>query len=351
MTRDDLLGFLSNDNVQAFLRVIRAGESSNDDSAYTILNGGEQFQAPPWEHPNRVGKGGTSTAAGAYQLVIKTWRNLQQQYGLEDFSPINQDCAAVALIVQHGAMDLVLAGRPDEAIRRINSKWVEWECFQNPRFFIQVPQLFAAYGGREASAGPVSQPDGSSPSPKVGHIDQKVDQSMAPLVLPLLEIASGLIPQLGKLFGSGSEVSNRNIAAAQVVADSLVKATDAVNLQDAVEKIQNDPQARQNATQAVADVMGLGDVGGGIPAAREASKASEGDWRKVFVSVPMVVIFMLMPIVYFVVYHVITGQDWSAEIKASVVSAVISGVLFAIVGFALGTSYGSQKKDAALGVK
>ncbi|HEY6010644.1 MAG TPA: hypothetical protein VIX18_04160, partial [Nitrospirota bacterium] len=272
VTRDELLHALQNNNLQAFLHVIREGESSNDESAYTILNGGEHFIAPPWEHPSRVGKGGTSTAAGAYQFVIKTWRNVAAQYGLPDFSPINQDCGAVALIVQHGAMDLVLSGRPLEAIRRINSKWIEWECFERKQFLAQVPAIFAAYGGVEGSTG------GSVPSPAnppVTQADREV--IMAPLVLPLLEIAASLIPQLGKLFGSGTEVSNRNVAAASIVADSLVKATSAVNLQDAVERIQRDPDARQAAAQAVSDVLfSIGESGGGgIDGARKLATSPE----------------------------------------------------------------------------
>jgi hypothetical protein len=49
-----------------------------------------------------------------------------------------------------------------------------------------------------------------------------------------------MIPQLGQLFGSGSEVSNRNIAAAKVVADTVVQATQSTNVQDAIEKMQGD---------------------------------------------------------------------------------------------------------------
>ena len=43
---------LKNTNVQAFLRVIRAGESSQDDSAYTVINGGSHFtdfSKHPWD--------------------------------------------------------------------------------------------------------------------------------------------------------------------------------------------------------------------------------------------------------------------------------------------------------------
>lgn len=173
---------------------------------------------------------------------------------------------------------------------------------------------------------------------------------MAPIVLPLLQSLVSILPQLGTWFGSGSEVANRNIAAGTMIAEKLVQVTNAVNLQEAAERIQNDPQALAAAKEVVADVVAqLTEVGGGIDAARKSMMSTDGDWKKVFISLQMAVILMLMPIIYFVVYHVITGPDWSSDIKAGVVSAVISGVLFAIVGFALGTSYGSQKKDALIG--
>ena len=169
--------------------------------------------------------------------------------------------------------------------------------------------------------------------------------TMAPIILPLIQMAATLIPQLAAQFGSGSEVSNRNLAAAKVLGEEIVKATNTPNLQAAVEKMQAEPEALAAAKAAVAQVYPeLFEVGGGLATARKAAAETEGDWKRVFVSLPTFVIVLLMPMVYFVVYHVITGADWSQEIKASVVSAVISGVLFAIVGYALGTSYGSSRK-------
>jgi hypothetical protein len=130
-----------------------------------------------------------------------------------------------------------------------------------------------------------------------------------------------------------------------------VTATNSPNLQAAVEKMAADPEAAQAARSAVAEVMTLVEVGGGIAGARKVAEATEGDWRKVFISLPFAVILLLMPIVYFVVYHVITGTEWSADVKAGLVSAVISGVLFGITGYGLGTSYGSQRKTNLLANK
>lgn len=176
---------------------------------------------------------------------------------------------------------------------------------------------------------------------------------MAPIVLPILQALVGVLPQLGQWFGSGSEVANRNVAAGTLIAEKLVQVTQSVNLQEAAEKIQNDPQALQQAKEAVADVAyQLSEAGGGgIKGARDAAQAAEGDWRKLVFNQATLAIVALLPLVYFVVYHVITKDSFSQEIKASVVSAIISGVLFAIVGYCLGSSYGSQRKDNMLGPK
>ena len=99
-------------NVLAFLRVIRAGESSQGPQAYTTLFGGDEFGGFA-AHPNiKVTRGKyTSTAAGAYQFLYRTWRGLVAQYGFPDFSPQYQDLGAIALLKGRNALDDVVAGR------------------------------------------------------------------------------------------------------------------------------------------------------------------------------------------------------------------------------------------------
>ena len=45
---------------------------------------------------------GMTTAAGRYQFLKGTWDGAARQYGLKDFSPQNQDIAALALMAQNG---------------------------------------------------------------------------------------------------------------------------------------------------------------------------------------------------------------------------------------------------------
>ena len=350
MTRDDLLHALQDNNVQAFLRVIRAGESSQDESAYTILYGGSHFQGFA-DHPRilNVAKGIPSTAAGAYQFLAKTWDSLVKQYHFPDFSPISQDCAAVALIAERGALQPIKEGRLDEAIQRCSRVWASLPGSQYGQPTLskaRAREVYEAHGGRVAGADPVGEVH-QEPAPSLW---EKV--KMAPIIPIVLEGLSALIPALSNLgFGSGSEVAKRNVAAGAIVADKLVEVTKAVNLQEAAEKIANDPELLDRAKQVVGEVvMSLNEVGGGIPAARTAAFNPDQvpPWKNPAVWVAAAV----LPLVYLVAVAVlfgVGGQSWSDDIKTLFVTAVVTGALGSVTGFFLGSSMGSQRKDALLG--
>lgn len=115
---------LSNPNVQALLRVIRAGEGTADEGGYRRLFGGGSF-ASFADHPRvKVKRGAiTSTAAGAYQFLSSSWDETARIMGLSDFSPRNQDFAAVGRLAARGALDDAIAGRFEQAIRKIAREW------------------------------------------------------------------------------------------------------------------------------------------------------------------------------------------------------------------------------------
>ncbi len=87
MNLADLRAFLLVPNVAAFLRVIRQRESSQDDSAYTVINGGAHFTdfaRHPWHGiPTTQG----ARACGAYQFLGTTWSDVAARYGIADFTP------------------------------------------------------------------------------------------------------------------------------------------------------------------------------------------------------------------------------------------------------------------------
>lgn len=66
-----------------------------------------------------------------------------------------------------------------------------------------------------------------------------------------LPILAEVVPRLGKMFGSGSAVSERNLAATTIALDVAKKAVSAANEQELIEKIKSDPAAAQAVRDAV----------------------------------------------------------------------------------------------------
>lgn len=111
-------------NVQAFLRLIRTGEGTLSNNGYRTMFGGRLFDSYA-DHPRVTVKasGYTSTAAGAYQFLSKTWDEMADKYDLPDFSPHSQDIAALGLIKRRGALVDVIEGRLRTAINKCNKEW------------------------------------------------------------------------------------------------------------------------------------------------------------------------------------------------------------------------------------
>jgi muramidase (phage lysozyme) len=122
LTLSDLRNLLRNTNVSSFLRVIRERESSQDDSAYSVLNGGAHFEGFA-EHPYKGQRTPPGKAAGAYQFIASSWWDVKAQYGMPDFSPRSQDAGAVARLIYRGALEDVLAGRFAAAVARCRHEW------------------------------------------------------------------------------------------------------------------------------------------------------------------------------------------------------------------------------------
>jgi len=164
-----------------------------------------------------------------------------------------------------------------------------------------------------------------------------------PVLGALLPTIIGMIPQLTKVFTDGTSVTDRNIVVAQKVGELIVDATQATNLQDAVETMQRDPDALQAATSAVQsqlyDLVEAG--GGGIAGARAFSASSDG---KFFYSPAFWVTVLLMPLLYGTVWIALTSESgFSNEVRAAIASAVVTGILGAVVGFWLGSSFTTSR--------
>lgn len=362
-TLEQLRAYLVNPNVQAFLHVIRAGETNQTADAYRTMFGGGLFNVENgWRHPDRpVTAGGyTSTAAGAYQFLSKTWAGLVKQYGFTDFSPANQDLGAIALIVGRGAIADVLNGDLVDALPKCGKEWASLpgSPYGQPTISPErCKAVFVQYGGQLVGAEPVGAPAAPAspaiPEPPITPPATPTPperKRMDPLTLISVfgPILSNLIPQVAKLFGGGSEVATRNVATASLVLDTVTKAAGAANVQQAVEKMQADPALAASVQAAVVStpgIMELLEVGGGIAIARTAA-ADPGQiaWWK---NPAVIVTAFLLPALYIVICAVMFDWGrggWSDEIRTMVVTAVVSGLLGSITGFFLGSSLGSQKK-------
>lgn len=146
---------LNESNVQAFLQVIRDGEGTAGAMGYQTMVGGGLFYDMA-DHPRQfvaIRSGNTtirSSAAGAYQMLSRTWDEAKSAMGLPDFSPASQDIAALFLINRRGALDDVRAGRLDAAIRRTAKEWASLPGSpygQPTRTMAQASNVYQSAGG------------------------------------------------------------------------------------------------------------------------------------------------------------------------------------------------------------
>ncbi|MCO8100115.1 glycoside hydrolase family 24 protein [Acinetobacter indicus] len=126
-TRQELEKALNNPNVRKILDVIASSEGVKH--GYNTIFGNERTEDLK-AHPNirkeftqTDGKKNTTTAAGRYQFLKGTWDRVSKRYGLNDFSPKNQDLAAVALILGRGALGDVIKGDFTKAIGKLGGEW------------------------------------------------------------------------------------------------------------------------------------------------------------------------------------------------------------------------------------
>lgn len=357
MSRSDIVrAALENANVQAFLKVIRRGESNLTDDAYTLLYGGGHFRGFD-DHPRQmfqVGDGRITSAAGAYQIVKTTWDALIKQYpdDLTDFTPARQDFAAVALILGRKALDDVIAGRVEKAIAKLRPEWTSLPgAMESQRGWgmDDAITLYAEQGGALVIVDslPVSEPLPPVSPPVKPPPPAPPEKPMPIFLSALLQLIPGLIT----VFGKGDR-AKENAKTFEVVADAVVKAVPgATDLPTAIGAMVADPTIKATVEQQVMDspqVRALIEIGGGTVAAREtdqkATQAEKGFWYS-----PVFWITLLMlPLVYGTVYIVLTGDGFSEEIKTVVVTAIVSGVLSSITGYFLGSALGSAQKQTTI---
>jgi muramidase (phage lysozyme) len=127
MNLAQLQRYASNPNVRKMLDLIAYTEGVKH--GYNTMFGNQRINSLQ-SHPNirksfvqTDGKSNVTTAAGRYQFLKGTWDGVARQYGLRDFSPQNQDIAALALMAQNGSLPYVLKGDYQTAIMKSGGTW------------------------------------------------------------------------------------------------------------------------------------------------------------------------------------------------------------------------------------
>jgi muramidase (phage lysozyme) len=266
LLRAALAEHVSNANMSAFLRVIRAGETSQDDGAYHTLVGNTRFESLA-SHPRQMvwlpNLRVNSSAAGAYQFLGRTWDECVKALALPDFGKASQDVAAVFLIRRRGALEDVLAGRLEAAIRKCAKEWASLPGSpygQPVMTMAKAKAVYAQYGGSlNTSPEPVQIP------PENAHVKE------AP-VAPLIAAAGkSLLAGLAKTLISGfmplaTEKIEREIGrhtdrpeVVEQITDAVITAAKvATGLEDPIEAVaeaRKDPQVLAQVEASVLDKL------------------------------------------------------------------------------------------------
>lgn len=203
-----------------------------------------------------------------------------------------------------------------------------------------------------------TSPEPVEKQPKTIHIPPRPDQEpytspeasmpIPAIVTALLPTLIESIPKLASIFKPGSQVAERNVAAASAVLGIVQSATGAVNAQEAVERIKADPAALAAATKAVeAHWFELAESGGGgIEGARKADAVvSGGDMLH---SPSFWVALALLPLVYLIVGSVVGlfGSPWSDDVRSAIANGVVGMVIGALAGYYFGQTTSRNRTPA-----
>jgi len=155
------------DNVTAFLWMLRCCEGTSGPDGYRTRFGPRgdnlfdiddpklrtyQFKDHPrkgFTYPTKAGTI-TSTAAGAYQFLSKTWDECQKALSLPDFSPRSQDLGCIFLLKRAGALTAINKGDFTTAISKTKRIWASLPgdvYGQGGKNFAQATAFYKQAGG------------------------------------------------------------------------------------------------------------------------------------------------------------------------------------------------------------
>lgn len=166
-TLQQLKQLRNNANVKKFLDLLAYTEGTTGNGYYTAFGGGRLAHLN--DHPRYSkkfkqtdGKTNTTSAAGRYQFLRRTWDGLAKKYGFRDFGAENQDLGAIALLIQNGAMPHILKGNWGQAVAKSGGTWASLPSSPHPQPTKSWKKVQAFLGGKiaipQANGGRTSQP-------------------------------------------------------------------------------------------------------------------------------------------------------------------------------------------------
>lgn len=176
----------------------------------------------------------------------------------------------------------------------------------------------------------------------------KKEKPLIPAIIAAL--IPGLIsalPELGRILKT-EDKSERNIAIAQKALEVIAPAVNAANAQDAVERINADASAKEAARAAIAPMLEVIEVGGGIPAARKfAVEVTSVGPLATRVGWGLLISLLAIAIVIgggWIMREVLLSSEFDSQTKNGILD-YMKNVGLIVAGFAFGSSVGSRKKD------
>lgn len=371
MTPGELHAYWEHANVRAFSRVVREGESRQDDKAYYMRYGGhgnppkfiDNLERHP-RIPELRADGRTSTAAGAYQATGTTWGDFEKWLGRPaDFSIDTQNLFFLWCLHRRGALDAAVAGNLEEACRLCREEWTSLPGGDEENAATKrARETYLKWGGF-LSAAPVEN------TLETEHYGEQVTESvvrpvpnadeqeahMAGFLAAALPALINAAPDLIRIFGNGKR-SEENAVVAEKVGAVAMKVTGAAYVQEAAEKIASDPMYAKAFRAEVAENF---DQWMGMMTRFHALDEASRDKARTFLAEygrhPVVFRFNFVEFIsmIFVVVAALGGGfvlwnpngKFTTEMQTAVVTLMLIGGWNGVKEFWLGSSMGSMRKD------
>lgn len=245
---------------------------------------------------------------------------------------------ALFLIKRRGALEDVIAGRFESAVKKCNREWASLPGSpygQPTKTMADALDVYVKHGG---TFDPVQK-----------------EQDMAPFIAAALPALIQNAPALIRIFGNG-ERSEKNAKAAELVAEIAKESTAQPTIEGAVNAIQNDPQAaaayREAVHQRFSDLVAMSiQISEAEDKSRTAAmdrnltlaKASGGRWLWLLGMVAGIVVIAS----YVITWRVLFGENVSLsdETKALLIGQIVIFGFAAVLQFLFGSNIQNRIND------